>query len=707
VFMCLCNGPPLLSASSSPISRSTKFTFLPLADYGTLSYLTKGDVVIGGTEAVLAKHPRAEWLIPAIFCLILLAQILFSVRQMSQHADEATHLYAGYRALKCGDYTFGREHPPLAKLLTAAPLMLSNPSVNCASSSLGDDEEDKATQWLYSQENWWHLLVEARAVSSLFAVALCLGVWIAARRMFGPAEAVVSTAVLAFEPSILGHGALLLNNVLLAVLYLLTIFCFYLWTRHRSVPLLVGTGMFTGMALMTKHSAVLLIPMLILLAVAEPWMQKSDQKGGAEKAWQNFKALTAIAVIAALTIWCGYRMHGSGRSRGMEELASTKSTDVEIVQVVRAAHLLPQDYLDGLVEARSLIDTTADGVYLLGRPYSRAPWHLYPVIMAVKFTLAFLVMLAMGAVGFILFGRKQRKEYIFLLLPVVLYLVSSLRIQRAVSGIWHLFPIIPFLVIAMAAGCVALSRRYRWAGWVVVCLLVLHAASSLRAYPNYLSYANEFWGGPQNLYQRLPFTDLNTTYWEVSSYMEKHPNTPCWVASDWRVPVEKYNVPCTPLGNHWEAELPARMKGIVFISSSWFALWDKPGGPYYSFSAVEPKALLGGSAMLVYEGEFDTRVAAARALDNKAERLLKDGKHSAALLPAKQSVEMSPSTATAHEMYCLALLFNGHPQQALVECSAAQKLAVSDLEGRRLALGFAANLETVTRLNQKRPPGVR
>jgi phage tail sheath gpL-like len=111
--------------------------------------------------------------------------------------------------------------------------------------------------------------------------------------------------------------------------------------------------------------------------------------------------------------------------------------------------------------------------------------------------------------------------------------------------------------------------------------------------------------------------------------------------------------------------------------------------------------------MLVYEGEFDTRVAAARALDNKANRLLKAGKHAAALLPAREAVEVSQSTATAHDIYCLALLYNGHPQQALGECAVAQTLALPDMEGQRLAKGFAHNLEVVTRLNQMRPSAAR
>ena len=215
--------------------------------------------MIDASRNLPKKYPRSEWLILVVFCVILLAQTLCSVRQMSQHADEATHLYAGYRALKCGDYTFGREHPPLAKMVAAIPLLWINPPMDCARGDMGVDDEEQATNWFYSQPGWWNALTQARVAASVCSVVLCLGVWITARRLFGRATAVVSSAALVFDPNILGHGALLLNDTLLAALFLLTIFSFYLWTQQRSVPALLGTGLLAGLALLTKHSAVLLI----------------------------------------------------------------------------------------------------------------------------------------------------------------------------------------------------------------------------------------------------------------------------------------------------------------------------------------------------------------------------------------------------------------------------------------------------------------
>jgi hypothetical protein len=497
--------------------------------------------------------------------------------------------------------------------------------------------------------------------------------------------AVVSTTVLVFEPNILAHGALVLNNILLSALFLLTVFSFYLWTRQRSVPLLVDTGFLLGLALLTKYSAVLLIPVVILLAGAEAWLEKSDKRESAGRTLRNFGAVVAILVIAAATIWCGFGLRysqASGRASDAiieVQLTGMKSADVRILKTMRAAHLMPQACLDGLMDSRGVLTRKADNIIdVLGRPYSKTPWFYFPLVATIKFTVPFLAMLAMGGTGLILMGRERRREFTFLLLPALLFLAASMRVRVAATGIWHVFPMIPFLVIAAAAGCVYVARRYRWAAGVLVGLLVLHAVTSLRAYPNYLSYANELWGGPQNLYRRLPWTDLNQTYWQVSRYMQQHPNTPCWLDSDYRVPAGKYKVPCSQMGNHWETQLPARMKGIVFVSSSWLQVDGRPGDPLAPFNESQPKALLGGSAMMVYEGEFDTRAAAGGALENKALRLLHSSDPKAALFPAAKAVEMAPSSARAHYYHCVALAFSGYPQQEIPECETAIKLAERD-----------------------------
>lgn len=442
-----------------------------------------------------------------------------------------------------------------------------------------------------------------------------------------------------------------------------------------------GPGILAGLSLLTKHSAVLLIPMLFLLALADAWLEKCDRREAARRALNNLSAVAAIFVIAAATIWCGYGVSYSGGTRVGEVSAigqqRTTSAEVRFLKAVRSAHLMPKDYLDGLIEVRALLTDPTESVEILGLRYAEAPWFYLPVTTLIKFTVSFLVMLVIGGAGVFAIRREQRREILFMLLPALLYLASRMRVQRTAIGIWHLFPMVPFLLIAAASGCVHFARRYRWAGATLVCLLLLHCVLSLRAYPNYLSYANELWGGPQNLYKHLPWTDVNQTYWEVARYMEQHPDTPCWVNSDWRVPADKYKVPCTQMGSHWVTSLPKRMKGIVFISSSWLQIDGHPGDPLAPFYVLEPKARLGGSAMLVYEGEFETGAAAARALDHKALSLGAD-REKEALDLAKQAVDLAQYSPFAHYFYCGELASNGYPQDGLSQCSIAHDLALAN-----------------------------
>ena len=197
----------------------------------------------------------------------------------------------------------------------------------------------------------------------------------------------------------------MLNNVLLTALFLLTVFGFYLWTRQRSLPLLVLTGVFLGMALLTKHPAVLLVPTLCLLAVLEAWLEKRDRTESVRRAARNLGAVAAIFVIAAVMIWCGYGMRYTGgvrRGEGFEtpaQVAAMNSEGVRILKAVRAAHLLPQTYLDSLIDVRSLVSNSFAAITLLGRSYPEAPWFYLPLVTTIKFTVPFLVMLVLGASG--------------------------------------------------------------------------------------------------------------------------------------------------------------------------------------------------------------------------------------------------------------------------------------------------------------------
>jgi hypothetical protein len=405
-------------------------------------------------DQLFRKHSRLQWLVPAVLCLLMALQMGFSVRQMSQHADESTHLYAGMRALACGDYAYGREHPPLAKMVAAAGAGLANEQSACQVGIAGEEEADQAIYWMYTRADWWPILLRARAAVSIFVLGLCAAVWWVTRKLFGPMAAALATALVAFEPNLLAHGPLVLNDVAITLFLLLTIFTFYQWVDSPTPLRLIAAGLCLGLALLSKHSGGVLVVMLPLLAVLEVWLTPAPR---GRRVLRNLSGVAGMVVLAALVIWAGYGLrYSQGHRRDSDaiqrqKLDRMKSPDVLVIQGLKAVHLLPQAYLDGLVEVHGLVNTTAEGGAILGVHKQNAPWYFFPLVLVVKLTLGTMLFFAIGLYGLRHLGRKRMRAVLFFLLPVLLYLAASLLIQR-ISGVRHLLPILPLLIVVTAAG---------------------------------------------------------------------------------------------------------------------------------------------------------------------------------------------------------------------------------------------------------------
>lgn len=635
---------------------------------------------------------------PAALCAIMLGQLLGSGLQLSQTSDEATHLYAGYRYLKCGDFTVSPEHPPLARVVAAAPLLPLHFAVNCAPVQ-GDNVQQAlaSLDWLYSQ-NWPVALARARMAVSSFAVGLCLLVWITARRMFGFTTAVVAGLLLIFEPNVLAYGSLVMTDVPVACMLLFTVLGFHLWVQHRTIPFFLLTALATGLTLLAKHSGVVVVPILGLLAVTDAFTQP---EGGHPK-WQLvFRNLLAIALICALAggiVWVGYGMRfaaypGAPPLQGTTPPATSASERVRME--LETHHLLPQAYLQGFASALKL-PNQGSVAFVAGKVYLHTPWFSTPFHFVIRSTVAMLAMILAAAFGMALTFRQRRRERLFLLVPAAVYLAVCIHATSNVS-VRYLLPMFPFLLIAVAAGYVELAKRMRWVGYALPCLILLHAASSLHAYPNYLSYANEFWGGPTQAYKYEPAIDWGQAYPQAKDYLERHPAKNCWLITGWQWDPALYDLPCQTFGLYVTHEIPARVDGTVIVSST--LLTDvrlAEGEIAAAFRNVTPKDHIGGSALLVYQGDFDTRLDAATGERNLATYAFSLGEFSAALEHGKKACDLAPASALAHATLCR-LMAPTQMNSALKECYIARNLLRNDpLRQEQIRTRYLDSLETLS-----------
>jgi 4-amino-4-deoxy-L-arabinose transferase-like glycosyltransferase len=653
--------------------------------------------VIDSVRNVLRKNPRMEWLILLALCAVMLGQLLLSVRQLSQTTDEATHLYSGYRYLKCGDLTFSPEHPPLAKIIAAAPLVSMNPHVDCSPFHGNDVDQWKTSfVWLYSN-NWRSELFRARLAISIFSIILCVLVWVVARCMFGIGAAIVATLLLIFEPNILAYGGLVLTDIPVTAMLLFGMFGFYLWTRRPCVPLLALAGMAVGLTLLAKNSGLVIIPVLIFLAVADAFLPQFNKRYSSKLVIRNLATAGLILLIAYAVIWVGYGMRYSAHSGPplpQETPSSLPSTSIagRMLIVLEAKHLLPQSYLEGFAnDPHSILRV------LSSTPTSepRAQWFALPRNLSIRCTVGFLAMSVLSVTGVIMSFAKHRREIVFLLVPVVLFAAGFMHASWN-GGIRHLLPMFPFLIVLASVGCLELMKHSQWVKYAVACLIVLHAGSSLHAFPNYLSYGNEFWGGPTQSYKYLGGTDLQQSYWQAKAYMEQHPSDNCWLITG-DLPLSKfYGLPCQHIG-FWHRELaPSQMNGTVLVSSSEF--YSARLGEHEivePFKNIPPTDSIGGSSILVFKGNFDTRATASMIATDMAGRALLNSRLSQAQELSDYAIRMSPQSVYGHFIHAAVLTQLGEPTAAMSELEYARNLALNKPMDATLLTEIDNGMQTV------------
>ncbi|NWG19861.1 MAG: glycosyltransferase family 39 protein [Chloroflexi bacterium] len=123
-----------------------------------------------------------------------------------------------------------------------------------------------------------------RLPGALMQVVLILAAYPLLRRLVGPAVAWVATLLWATSPYLIAHGrllhldALLTGFVTLSLLMLLASLQQQERREHGGWPLLLGSGLFAGLALLTKGPALILLPFAgLLLFVLTPPIARSDQ----------------------------------------------------------------------------------------------------------------------------------------------------------------------------------------------------------------------------------------------------------------------------------------------------------------------------------------------------------------------------------------------------------------------------------------------
>ena len=322
------------------------------------------------------------------------AQLVRLAVSYSASWDEAHHLYDGYTVWTKHDYRLNAEVPPLVKLVAAAPLLTEH---LYAPPNLGRSEPKEAflDGRLFVVSNGTNrTLLPGRLASMLFPILLAWLLYVGTRHMFGITAALASLLLFTFDPNVLANGTIITTDLGSACCFFAAVFAYYRYVQAPGFARWLVAALAVGLTTVAKFTGLLIIPMLLLLAVAEAARARSLRVLGKQLA-----ACAAMLLLAWTMIWAFYGFRSAAAPCGAQlspalvpyiESMPSKA-DAAKLEAAARLHVLPQAYLWGLANTKK---TEWEYVsYFFGHIYRHGPWQYFPAAFLIKSTLPLLLLL--------------------------------------------------------------------------------------------------------------------------------------------------------------------------------------------------------------------------------------------------------------------------------------------------------------------------
>jgi 4-amino-4-deoxy-L-arabinose transferase-like glycosyltransferase len=416
------------------------------------------------------------WSAAALLLSAMLLQALLSMRLLSATFDETTHLSSGYSYIITGDFRLNPQHPPFIKILSALPLLPLQPEMNLEDPAWSEspyDEWSFGYRFLYGNEAD-RLLFWGRLPNVLLSLLMAFYVFRWARELFGEASGLTALFLCAFSPTIIAHARLVTFDVGLACFSTIALYHLRHYLLKGKARHLCLAGLGLGMAMASKFSGLLLLPIFALLFGWSLIKPAAGSDGGARRTVFGFVIALALALL-----------------------------------VVQASYFFSGD---PLLYWKSLRQVNADHdpgyhYYLMGEFKVGGWWHYFLLAFLFKTPLPTLTLIPLAIFLMRRYRAPALQDELFLILPVLFFAAVTSAMADNL-GIRYLLPVYPliFIFISRVARSIA---RFKFAGVMTTVLALWYAIAAIVIYPDHLAYFNELVGGPGRGHRYLDDSNID------------------------------------------------------------------------------------------------------------------------------------------------------------------------------------------------------
>jgi 4-amino-4-deoxy-L-arabinose transferase-like glycosyltransferase len=440
-----------------------------------------------------AKH-HAPQLISAGLLLIMAINLLTVAARKSITIDETLIIPAGYYYLTTGSFQLAHEHPPLAAMFAALPLLflpVQKPSINDLDNQSSFPQTVSVGErfWAANNEHFKAIFFWSRV--PMIVVTLLLGMVIFAftRRLFSVRAGVLAVALFSLEPTILAHGRVI-KDIDVAFAYLFFFFALYVYGSAPTLRRAILLGLACGLALSVKYSMLIVFPILLIAGCVRLFYRPA----GVPR-WRIVFEIMSATVVVLLVLNAAYLFrHQPLTIPDIQALAlSAPAYSNTLLSLVKVGSVfVPPYFLLGAIDT-FLHNDVGHPAFLLGEYSDHGWWYYFPVAFALKTTIPFLVVTIASFAWAVWRISRRDLKLLVLLVPVLIYSIFAMLASINI-GIRHLLPIFPFCFILGGALLERLLnvKNYRsFALASVIIILTLCSVEAVRAYPNYISYMNQ------------------------------------------------------------------------------------------------------------------------------------------------------------------------------------------------------------------------
>ncbi len=431
-----------------------------------------------------------RFVIPSLILVIYFLLSFFSVRTISQTFDESVNLVSGYHFLKTGETYLNPEHPPFISVLSSLPLFflklnppqidVDNPAIELYNPGNSKYRYRIANKFIYENRvSHEIILFLGRLPIILLSSALALLIFVWSNRAGGVYAGLLSVMLYALDPNFLAHGQLITMDVGLAFFYTLSTFLYINYLNNRKFYKFLPLALSFSLTILTKFPGFLLLPVFFIISTIYSYKNLRVLM----KCYFEIIVIFFLAIIIVLLFYSGH---------------------VEY-------------YLNSLQYAYNH-SRAGDYNFLFGS-FSPSGWFYYFIVaFFVKTPSATLMIIFLSLYVFVK-NRRELRDYIFILIPSVIFLSASL-FSTVNIGHRYILPIYPFLFIF--AGLLLKKGIAKGKVYPLLAILSLLGLvySNIKIYPHYLSYFNIIGGGPKKGHRIL--VDSNIDWGQDLKFLKKY-----------------------------------------------------------------------------------------------------------------------------------------------------------------------------------------